>query len=328
MQRVALINGNNINQDHDLSKIFEAFWEPWVVDGLVVESNKVKAWFWFVHINREWKNFVVLFENTEDFPIDTSWTKKVFVEILREKIIDWSWNNEDWSWIWAIKIAPDYPTENFMRLAKIENWRIIDERNIVKSKHPLLNNFNSWNQLLKLDWDWRVPENNLPPMNININWLPNTEFQNDMNMIVYDPKTQRNYKIPTNHIYERFETIESNMASKTKMLSFEISEKTVPWLRSWEIVNIPHNFWRKPSIVQVYGNIFHWIWANWEQMWWAMIWREGKAYKDSFYRVADPNLEHLIEIREVTKDNIKFYIMSSRNTGEQIRWLMTILLIA
>jgi hypothetical protein len=38
-----------------------------------------------------------------------------------------------------------------MKLARIENGRIIDERNVVKAKHPLLNNFNKSNQLLKLD---------------------------------------------------------------------------------------------------------------------------------------------------------------------------------
>ena len=234
MQRVALINGNNINQDHDLSKIFEAFWEPWVVDGLVVQPGKVLAWFWFVHINREWKNFVVLFENTEDFPIDTSWTKKVFVEILREKIIDWSWNAEDWSWIWHIKVSPDYPAENFMKLARIENGRIIDERNVVKAKHPLLNNFNKSNQLLKLDWDWRVPEGNLPPMNINIKWLPEQTL--DWNSYIVANSWWDNYKWNLHNIFDRLYNAEEDIKKKMqiKLLvskDFKITE--------WRIIYIP-----------------------------------------------------------------------------------------
>ena len=269
MQRVALINGNNINQDHDLSKIFEAFWEPWVVDGLVVQPGKVLAWFWFVHINREWKNFVVLFENTEDFPIDTSWTKKVFVEILREKIIDWSWNAEDWSWIWHIKVSPDYPAENFMKLARIENGRIIDERNVVKAKHPLLNNFNKSNQLLKLDWDWRVPEGNLPPMNININWLPKTDFKWNMSLIAYDNTTKRNYKFPTNHISERFETIENNMRNKSAIIQTDITREKYPETGNIDgkEITINHNLGVMPKMIQVLGNNFEWFWSNWKQIW-------------------------------------------------------------
>jgi hypothetical protein len=40
-QRVSLLNGTNINQDHDFSKIIEAIASDGVVEGLEVQSGKV-----------------------------------------------------------------------------------------------------------------------------------------------------------------------------------------------------------------------------------------------------------------------------------------------
>ncbi len=167
MQRVALINWENINQDYDLSKILESLATPWVVKGLEVQSWKVTKWYSFVEITRNSTKFLVLFENTEELNINTSGTKKIFIEINQNNIDDGSFNESNWEWIWVIKIASNYPTKNFLKLASIDNWIITDEREFldIRSNFNVTqqgNTFNLANRLLKLNWSWKVPINNLP----------------------------------------------------------------------------------------------------------------------------------------------------------------------
>ena len=131
------------------------------------------------------------------------------------------------------------------------------------------NDFNSWNQLLKLDWNWRVPEGNLPPMNININWLPKTDFKWNMSLIAYDNETQRNYKFPTNHISERFDTIENNMRNKSAIIQTDITRERYPETGNIDgkEITINHNLGVIPKMIQVLGNNFEWFWSNWKQIW-------------------------------------------------------------
>lgn len=185
MQRVALLNWKNKNKDFDLSKIFESFWTPWVSKWLDYENWYITPWFAFIEVEREWKKFVVLFENTENFPIDTNWTKKVFIEISHDKVLDWSNNNVDWTWIWAIKTASEYPTKNFIKLWRIENWIFHNEKVKISLKEDFnltkqWNTFNQSNKLLKLDWNAKVPVGNLPAMPVNIEW--NSKEENIWNL--------------------------------------------------------------------------------------------------------------------------------------------------
>lgn len=188
------------------------------------------------------------------------------------------------------------------------------------------NNFNSWNQLLKLDWDWRVPEGNLPPMNININWLPKIDFKANMSLIAYDNETQKNYKFPTNHISERFETIERDMASKTDMVFFDITNQSAPNISDGQDINISHNLGVKPSVMYIYTNVVHWIWTNWKQMWWFLT-NRWAVYKNLLYEINNPRRLHLMRVSEVTDNNIKLYIESRQSDIDAVKWTIWILLI-
>lgn len=134
MQRVALINWKNKNQDFDLSKIFSSIATSWVVEGLEVQNWKVTSWYAFIEVYRAWVKFNVLFQNTEDLVIDTTGTKKVFIEINQSNIDDWISNSSDWTWIWEIKTASSYPAKNFIALASITSWSILNEKNQIKFK--------------------------------------------------------------------------------------------------------------------------------------------------------------------------------------------------
>lgn len=129
MQRVALLNWKNKNKDYDLAKIFKSLAVSWVVEWLEVQSWKVTPGYAFIDVIRDWITFPILFENSSDVIIDTSWTKKVYIEIDQTKVDDWSINNVDWTWI-AVIVATEtsYPSENYISLASIDVWVITDER--------------------------------------------------------------------------------------------------------------------------------------------------------------------------------------------------------
>ncbi len=171
MQRVALLNWENINQDYDLAKIFKSLASSWVVEWLEVQSWKVTAGYWFIDVTRDSETFPVLFQNTADLVIDTTWTKKVFIEINQANVDDGINNSSNWTWIWEIKTAVSYPATNYIKLASITWWVITDEREFIDLKNPsvtkMWNVFNWVNQLVKTDENWKLPALD----GSNITWL-------------------------------------------------------------------------------------------------------------------------------------------------------------
>jgi len=173
MQRVALINWENINQDYDLAKIIKSIVTSWIVEWLEVVDWKVVPWYAFVNITRDQETFPIIFINTEDLILDTTWTKKVYIEINQENIDDGSINNANWTWIWEIKIWSSYPTENYLSLGSINSWIITDERNFITTNDFLnitkqWNIFNWANQLVKLWTDWKISDLLLPVLNVSV----------------------------------------------------------------------------------------------------------------------------------------------------------------
>lgn len=170
MQRVALINWTNKNQDYDLAKIFSSIATSWVVEWLEVQSGKVTPGHAFVDVVRDGITFPILFTNTQDIIINTTWDKKVFVEITQANIDDGSGNSSDGTWIGEIKASVSYPTSNYVKLASISSWVITDEREFIKLKDEKLNNFNWPNQLMQLGGDGKVPPETLP-WSADITWV-------------------------------------------------------------------------------------------------------------------------------------------------------------
>ena len=122
MQRVWILNGNNISQDKDFGAFFLSIAQPWVFDGLNVESGVVRSWRAIIECTRSnGDTIAVVFENTDDVAISTSWTKKVFIEVTQSKIDDGSANQEDWTGIASIKTATSYPSSNYIPLASISS---------------------------------------------------------------------------------------------------------------------------------------------------------------------------------------------------------------
>lgn len=132
MLRTALLWGNTITLDADLSKYIETVSDQWVIEGLEVNSNSVapgKAWVKATRSNGE--TIMTLVQNTEALAVDTSGTKKIWLEIKQEAIDNGLLNNEDWTWIASIKTWPTLPSQNFLLLASVADWVVKDERNLI-----------------------------------------------------------------------------------------------------------------------------------------------------------------------------------------------------
>lgn len=132
MLRTALLWGNTITLDADLSKYIETVSDQWVIEGLEVNSNSVapgKAWVKATRSNGE--TIMTLVQNTEALSVDTSGTKKIWIEIKQDAIDNGLLNNEDGTWIAEIKTWPSVPAQNFLLLASLADWVAKDERNLI-----------------------------------------------------------------------------------------------------------------------------------------------------------------------------------------------------
>lgn len=154
MQRVALLNGKNKNQDYDLSKIFEALAYPGVIDGLEVSENSVSAWAAFIQVSRNGKNFNILYTAEEAVTIDTSWTKKVWVRINQANVNNGITNNPTGTEIGVIEVWAEFPsTDSYISLADIVDWVITDARQFVRGKGRVREDL-PINSIIFIDSEW------------------------------------------------------------------------------------------------------------------------------------------------------------------------------
>lgn len=133
-ERIALLNWKNKNQDYDISKLVESMLYAGIVEWLQVTTWQVSAWYWFVQVTRDTETFYVLYQNTANIIIDTTWTKKVWVSVDQTKIDDGSNNNIDGTGIGSIATWSSYPATNYIPLASITGGVITDERLLVQHK--------------------------------------------------------------------------------------------------------------------------------------------------------------------------------------------------
>ena len=134
MQRVWLLNWNNITYDKDISAWILASLNAGIVEWFAISwsgaSAEIEPWKAMIEcIRTNGEKIMVAYQNTVNVPIDMTWTKKVYIEIDQAKIDDWSSNNEDGTGIWAITTNPSaYPTVNFVKLYSIASDVVTDDK--------------------------------------------------------------------------------------------------------------------------------------------------------------------------------------------------------
>lgn len=130
MQRVWVLNGDNITYDHDLAMLFLWITDWWVVEWWDISNSKIqplKAAIPCLRTNGQ--KLLLSFESDEQIDISSvEW--KIYVEVSQNAIDDWEENNENWTWIAQITIWNNWPTKNFVKLYSISSWVITDERHI------------------------------------------------------------------------------------------------------------------------------------------------------------------------------------------------------
>ena len=140
-QRTAIINGSNLNQDKDFWTFIDilAGGTSMISNGLLVSTNSVAVGKCLIKCTRTSttpnETVWVVFENTTATTIDTSGTKKVYIEVLQTRINDGTLNTDQWwTGIATITTGASYPAWNYIPLASITWWVITDERPTTKIK--------------------------------------------------------------------------------------------------------------------------------------------------------------------------------------------------
>lgn len=140
MQRIWLLNGNNITYDKDntagllaslLPGIISWFWVTGSGAGATINAGQA-----LIECTRSnGEKIMVFFENTADVAVDMSGTKKVYIAVDQAKIDDGSSNAENGTWVAQITTDPTaYPASNFIALYSVESGTPTDARVAVKSK--------------------------------------------------------------------------------------------------------------------------------------------------------------------------------------------------
>lgn len=132
MQRIGVLNGNNITYDHDLAGLVRWLTDWGVIQGGEVSGNKVQPVQAVIACQRSnGQKLMLYFESDEQVAIPSSGTFKVYIEVEQSKIDDGTGNAENGTGIASIKTWPTLPSQNTLLLASVEEWIVKDERNLI-----------------------------------------------------------------------------------------------------------------------------------------------------------------------------------------------------
>lgn len=133
MQRLWVINGNNINYDHDITASTLLLLVEWVIEGFDVVGSwsgaSLSPWKALVKCVRiNWETFMAYFQSTEAVPVNLTGTKKVYISVDQAKIDNGVANSEDGTWIASIQTGASYPWSNDISLYSVDSGVVTDER--------------------------------------------------------------------------------------------------------------------------------------------------------------------------------------------------------
>jgi len=127
------VSGWTEYRDSDVTRLDTHAFVQWVISWFEVTTNLVSQWVWFINCLRTTttpnENFFLLALSDNDHVIDTSWTKKIRLEVPIDHINDATQNtNPAGLGNVELKEGASYPTENYIPLASIVGGVITDER--------------------------------------------------------------------------------------------------------------------------------------------------------------------------------------------------------
>lgn len=135
MQIVWLVNWNSNNADFQFQTAPTSFINEGVISGLAVTLNQVAVGSALISVTSNGQTWLITFHNTSLVTIDTSGTKKVWIEVTQAKIDNGVSNNEDGTGIAFINTGASYPwSGSYIPLASIASGVITDDRVFISMK--------------------------------------------------------------------------------------------------------------------------------------------------------------------------------------------------
>lgn len=135
MQIVWLVNWNSNNADFQFQTAPTSFINQGVISGLAVTLNQVAVGSALISVTSNGQTWLITYHNTSLVTIDTSGTKKVWIEVTQAKIDNGVSNNEDGTGIAFINTGASYPwSGSYIPLASIASGVITDDRVFISMK--------------------------------------------------------------------------------------------------------------------------------------------------------------------------------------------------
>jgi len=316
-QRIWCLNGNNITFDSDLTMASLATLEPWIIEGLEVTSDWINPWKALIKAIRSgWQEILLTYENTEKITsINTTGTKKIFIEIDQNKINSGEENAEDGSGIAEIKSSSDYPETNYIPLAVISNSVITDERILIRIKENILNQsdlwevtkmwseFNTADKLVKLESDWKLPaldgsnitniQSSVPNSTKEQKWI--VQQHSDSEAIAWEVDNKYLSAKQLNNVFEN-KWLDWKLVSTTTW-SNESTKKTLSWL------TFNNNILRKIEIIR------NWVWNSYINL---SVNNETSGNRNySYFYSQNPANTSNFYVRENLKDKLRLLYLRS-----------------
>ena len=223
MQIVWLVNWNSNNADFQFQTAPTSFINQGVISGLAVTLNQVSVGSALISVTSNGQTWLITFHNTSLVTIDTSGTKKVWIEVTQAKIDNGVSNNEDGTGIAFINTGASYPwSGSYIPLASIASGVITDDRVFISMK-AIKRKAMTANRLLYIDASGNEQE--LPygtsgqvltavngtttPIwaspSVDINWLTEKQaFEAWDFVVVYDVWSSTNKKQKISRLFSSF----------------------------------------------------------------------------------------------------------------------------
>ena len=164
MQRVGLLNWNNITYDKDFTAWLLASLKQGIIEGFAISwsgaSAEIEPWKALIECTRtNGEKIMIFFENTENVAVDMSGTKKVYIAVDQAKLDDGSSNAEDGTGVASIQTGASYPASNYVPLYSIASGTPTDERQYFWLKQDLLNKTDLTNLINNIVTTWNITAN-------------------------------------------------------------------------------------------------------------------------------------------------------------------------
>lgn len=152
--RTPIISGSVSNIDSDIMRLLDAIIYAWgVVEWLEVTTGQISEWYAYLIVTRTGgETFPLQIHIDALYSLDTSGTKKVWIEIDQTKIDDPMLVNSTMTNVASVNTWASYPVYGHIKLASIASWTITDEREYITLK-PFQRKWNTPRQLWYTDWN-------------------------------------------------------------------------------------------------------------------------------------------------------------------------------